>query len=308
MWRHTRTPVNTRGAPENIQICPYRFSLFHERRAAGLLGREAVKEEAAVCFCSLVIHHQHSTSSGSVTPQIASKGAQFIRSTHNIQIGSSLISNKSHLISNMKLSTFSMHLPALVAASLAPSVMSQRGEVYLTFDDGPIGATFGVLDVLAEMDIKATFFLNAFHCFGEGDENEDNAVCALKRTVEDGHVIANHSYNHMLHNCCNDDGECGAEVCNQISMWNVGAYQDVERETELFHLNTKVLRQLIKSHSKGEVLSNDKLHSMGRLPYMNSYRLDDTNSDCACCTTDDVPVRNIYSLRSVHAISFPFSS
>ena len=28
---------------------------------------------------------------------------------------------------------------------------------------------------------------------------------------------------------------------------------------------------------------------MARLPYTNSYRLDDLDSDCACCTTDDVP-------------------
>ena len=85
-------------------------------------------------------------------------------------------------------------LSKLILASSAVSVVlaqSPSGEVYLTFDDGPIDATFGVLDVLKEMDIKATFFLNGFHCYGQGDENEEKAIEALKRTVDDGHVIAN---------------------------------------------------------------------------------------------------------------------
>lgn len=182
-----------------------------------------------------------------------------------------------------------LHLSILIGASSAASVLSQSGEIYLTFDDGPIDATAGVLEVLKEMDTKATFFLNGFHLFGEGDENEDNALASLKRTVDDGHVIANHSWNHMLHNCCNDQGECGAEVCNEIGMWNVGAYKSVQEDKEFFHFNTKAIRQLLKSHTKGQVLDNDMLHSMARLPYTNSYRLDHTNSDCACCTTDDVP-------------------
>ena len=105
-------------------------------------------------------------------------------------------------------------------------------------------------------------------------------------------------------------------VCNEIAMWNVGAYKSVDDDKELFHFNTKVLRHLLKSHNKGKVMDNDKLDAIVRLPYTNSYRLDDTNSDvstsncsvqherkvflsqycfhlskqkCACCTTDDVP-------------------
>ena len=182
-----------------------------------------------------------------------------------------------------------VQLPFLIAASSVAPVLSQAGEVYLTFDDGPIDATFGVLDVLAEMNTKATFFLNGFHLFGEGDENEDRALEALKHTVDDGHIIANHSWNHMLHNCCNAEGECGAVVCNDIGMWNVGAYRSVQTDMELFHFNTQVMRQLLKSHNKGKIVKNDMLHSMARLPYTNSYRLDEIDSDCTCCTSDEVP-------------------
>ena len=78
---------------------------------------------------------------------------------------------------------------------------------------------------------------------------------------------------------CNEEGECGAVVCNEIAMWNVGAYKSVDEDKELFHFNTKVLRHLLKSHNKGKVMDNDKLDAIVRLPYTNSYRLDDTNSD-----------------------------
>mmetsp|Transcript_15625 Transcript_15625/g.32863 ORF Transcript_15625/g.32863 Transcript_15625/m.32863 type:complete len:357 (-) Transcript_15625:45-1115(-) len=182
-----------------------------------------------------------------------------------------------------------LYLSLVAVASSINPVLSSAGEVYLTFDDGPIDATFGVLEVLKETNTKATFFVNGFHIFGEGDENEDNALEAFKRTVAEGHVVANHSWNHMLHNCCNDEGECGAVVCNQIGMWNVRAYQNVDKDTELFHFNSKALRQLIKTQTHGTIAPNDKLHAMGRMPYTNTYRLDSQNSDCACCTTDDVP-------------------
>ncbi|KAL7551926.1 hypothetical protein ACHAWF_015180 [Thalassiosira exigua] len=93
--------------------------------------------------------------------------------------------------------------------------------------------------VLKATNTRATFFVNGFHTIGEGDENEDNALAAFKRTVADGHIIANHSWNHMLHNCCNDEGKCGSVVCNEIGMWNVKAYQNIKDEVDLLDLNTK---------------------------------------------------------------------
>ena len=109
-----------------------------------------------------------------------------------------------------------LKLPSLVLGAAIAAEVAHAHEIYLTFDDGPIDATEGVLNVLRETKTKATFFINAFHMFGEGDENEDDALKFLKKTVKDGHIIANHSYNHMLHNCCRevDNGtktECGAK-------------------------------------------------------------------------------------------------
>ncbi len=61
---------------------------------------------------------------------------------------------------------------------------------YLTFDDGPTNTvTPAVLDVLKQYDVKATFFLL-------GRMIEKNPDIA-KRTFEEGHLLANHSYSHV---------------------------------------------------------------------------------------------------------------
>ncbi len=60
---------------------------------------------------------------------------------------------------------------------------------YLTFDDGPsVQSTYSILDILAEYNIKATFFV-------VGKMVVKNPEVLL-RTVEEGHSIGNHSYSH----------------------------------------------------------------------------------------------------------------
>lgn len=61
-------------------------------------------------------------------------------------------------------------------------------KVYLTFDDGPSSQTDKILDILAEYDVKATFFVN-----GRTDEKSQ---AAYRRIVEEGHTLAMHSYSH----------------------------------------------------------------------------------------------------------------
>jgi peptidoglycan/xylan/chitin deacetylase (PgdA/CDA1 family) len=64
--------------------------------------------------------------------------------------------------------------------------------VYLTFDDGPSTTnTPKVLDILKENDIKATFMI-----MGKNAENKEESKEILKRTVKEGHAIANHTYSH----------------------------------------------------------------------------------------------------------------
>lgn len=59
--------------------------------------------------------------------------------------------------------------------------------VYLTFDDGPSNYTGQILDILAENNVKATFFV-----IGRDKEYYDY----YKRIVKEGHTIGLHSYSH----------------------------------------------------------------------------------------------------------------
>ncbi len=61
-------------------------------------------------------------------------------------------------------------------------------KVYLTFDDGPSKYTNDILDILAEYDVKATFFV-----IGKTDEESKNLY---QRIVEEGHTLGMHSYSH----------------------------------------------------------------------------------------------------------------
>lgn len=82
-----------------------------------------------------------------------------------------------------------------VAAESEPAVEQQTAppedhlrRVYLTFDDGPSIYTDEILDILAEYDVKATFFV-----VGKEDEHSQEAI---RRIVEEGHTLGMHSYSH----------------------------------------------------------------------------------------------------------------
>lgn len=68
-------------------------------------------------------------------------------------------------------------------------VTPEQPTVYLTFDDGPSKLTNQVLDILDKEDVKATFFV-----LGEQAKAHPSE---LKRIVNDGHAIGNHTYNHV---------------------------------------------------------------------------------------------------------------
>ncbi|QQK80107.1 polysaccharide deacetylase family protein [Salicibibacter cibi] len=75
-----------------------------------------------------------------------------------------------------------------------PDIVTLQGppeekQVALTFDDGPDEIiTPAVLDKLDEYNVEATFFL-----IGERAETHPDIV---ERIIDEGHVIANHSWNH----------------------------------------------------------------------------------------------------------------
>ncbi|MBK6860079.1 MAG: polysaccharide deacetylase family protein [Saprospiraceae bacterium] len=69
-------------------------------------------------------------------------------------------------------------------------VESQRPELFLTFDDGPIpDVTPWVLEQLEEFDAKASFF-----CVGQ---NIERFPAIFNQIIDQGHTIGNHTYNHL---------------------------------------------------------------------------------------------------------------
>ncbi|TFB13903.1 delta-lactam-biosynthetic de-N-acetylase [Filobacillus milosensis] len=65
-----------------------------------------------------------------------------------------------------------------------------KKKVYLTFDNGyEQGYTGTILDILKEKQVPATFFLTGHYV--------DDAPKLVKRMVEEGHIIGNHSNDHL---------------------------------------------------------------------------------------------------------------
>jgi peptidoglycan/xylan/chitin deacetylase (PgdA/CDA1 family) len=94
---------------------------------------------------------------------------------------------------------------AVLAASLAQMVAPTAAAaapgkpvIYLTFDDGPGPDTPKFLDLLAQYDIPATFFVT-------GRAVTANPATAV-RIVEDGHTIANHTWNHPRLSALSNEG------------------------------------------------------------------------------------------------------
>lgn len=73
-----------------------------------------------------------------------------------------------------------------------PESRSEQPKIALTFDDGPNAKyTPVLLDGLKERGVKVTFFL-----IGKNIEIGNNAEI-VKREFEEGHLIGNHTYNHV---------------------------------------------------------------------------------------------------------------
>lgn len=69
------------------------------------------------------------------------------------------------------------------------AIPNSENAVFLTFDDSPHPIqTPKILDILKENNIKATFF-----CVGANIKNNESIV---KRIVDEGHQIGNHSFSH----------------------------------------------------------------------------------------------------------------
>ncbi|RDA85543.1 hypothetical protein CP532_3306 [Ophiocordyceps camponoti-leonardi (nom. inval.)] len=74
---------------------------------------------------------------------------------------------------------------------------SQPGTMALTFDDGPAGYTTQILDLLDELQVKATFFIVGR---SQGNRIEDAASgwpAVLQRMYNAGHQLGSHTFTHL---------------------------------------------------------------------------------------------------------------
>ena len=71
------------------------------------------------------------------------------------------------------------------------SIATEEHVVALTFDDGPSRPwTELVLEALAELDVRATFFV-------QGAAVDDETSALVVRTAREGHEIGNHTHSHF---------------------------------------------------------------------------------------------------------------
>jgi len=75
---------------------------------------------------------------------------------------------------------------------------SEEKRVFLTFDEGyENGYTGKILDTLKEKGVKATFFVTYDYCVSSPD--------LVKRMIEEGHTVGNHSYTHPSFPSCSEE-------------------------------------------------------------------------------------------------------
>ena len=104
------------------------------------------------------------------------------------------------------------------------NLVNQKEKIaYLTFDDGPtLKSTSKILDILSEENVKATFFVIGKHV----KEHPE----LVKRTYDEGHYIANHSYSHNNKLYANADSfldeilSTDLEICKAIGKENYSSH------------------------------------------------------------------------------------
>ena len=149
----------------------------------------------------------------------------------------------------------------------------------MTFDDGPGPGTKEVLDALKAYDVPATFFINSDQLVTPDPKRPNQqAVNAnqLIRILEEGHILADHSYDHMKHN----------------SNGPQNAYTDIPNDIQYFGpMNSHPALTLLRQSGFDEEslhFANYTLSTIVRMPYSNNWRVHEKTKyvrhDCPGCT------------------------
>jgi peptidoglycan/xylan/chitin deacetylase (PgdA/CDA1 family) len=134
-----------------------------------------------------------------------------------------------------------------------------KKQIYLTFDDGPVPVvTDYVLDLLAQFEVKATFF-----CVGENVKKHPDI---FKRLIREGHGIGNHTYNHLN----------GWRVDEDIYLKNIQACTDIFQLAgyESNHMFFRPPYGKIRRKTIKKLQGNYKIIMWDVLPYDFSDKVD----------------------------------
>lgn len=97
---------------------------------------------------------------------------------------------------------------------------SESEKIYLTFDEGyEAGYTEEILDILQENEVTATFFLTA-HYINTSEE-------LVKRMIDDGHTIGNHTVNHENMTTLTEE-----EIYSEVMDLHIAVYEKFNYEMQ----------------------------------------------------------------------------
>jgi len=92
----------------------------------------------------------------------------------------------------------------------------------LTFDDGPYQYTGGILDLLDEYNMKATFFITGIN-IGKGSIDDPSKPWRgmIKRMYDSGHQVASHSWSHADLSAVDEETRTGEMVKLEMATRNI---------------------------------------------------------------------------------------
>lgn len=130
---------------------------------------------------------------------------------------------------------------------------SEEKIVYLTFDEGyEAGYTSQILDTLKENEVKATFFITAHYVNSQPD--------LVKRMIDEGHIIGNHTVNHYSMPDLTDE-----KIKSEVQDLHTAVYNK-------FGYEMKYLRPPMGEYSERTL---SKIQSLGYTTVMWSFAYDD---------------------------------
>ncbi|WP_054712204.1 polysaccharide deacetylase family protein [Bacillus sp. JCM 19041] len=130
--------------------------------------------------------------------------------------------------------------------SIYSKAVTEERSIALTFNDGPDTVhTNALLDLLHEMDVKATFFV-----IGSKIENNDTI---LKRMVAEGHMIGNHTFNHLDLTSLTTE-----EILDELDQTEKKIANAVGRKTKMVRVPYHLMNDQVV-----QVLNNEGYHIIG---------------------------------------------